>query len=113
MFTGLPLMEADRFITPQGLAALQAELNELEGPRLRELAGRIKTAREWGDLKENSEYHEAKNEQSHLETRIARLRERINAATVVDSVPHTEVVAFGSTVVVRDDQGREQTWTLV
>jgi transcription elongation factor GreA len=107
-------MDHDNIVTKEGLASLQVELNELEGPRRRELAGRIKTAREWGDLKENSEYHEAKNEQAHLETKIARLRDRINSAMIVESLPQGgEIVAFGSKVLVRDEQGREQTWTLV
>jgi len=61
-----------------------AELQELEGEGRREIAERIKTAREWGDLKENSEYHDAKNEQAHLETKIARVREKIAAAVVVE-----------------------------
>ena len=66
------------------LDALKSELAELEGDGRREIAERIRTAREWGDLKENSEYHDAKNEQAHLETKIARLRERIAGAVVVE-----------------------------
>ncbi len=70
--------------TAEGLEALEAELAELEGEGRREIAERIKTAREWGDLKENSEYHDAKNDQAHLETKIARLREKIADAVVVE-----------------------------
>jgi transcription elongation factor GreA len=100
--------------TAEGLAVMQRELDELEGDGRREIAERIKTAREWGDLKENSEYHDAKNEQAHLETKIARLRERIAGAVVVeDGAADDGVVAFGSTVVVRDEEGAEQTWQLV
>ncbi len=99
--------------TRQGLADLHAALADLEGEGRREIAERIKTAREWGDLKENSEYHDAKNDQSHLETRIARLRERIASAVVVEGEPARGVVGFGSTVVVRDEQGREQRWQIV
>ncbi|HEV3045945.1 MAG TPA: transcription elongation factor GreA [Solirubrobacteraceae bacterium] len=101
--------------TAEGLAAMEAELAELEGEGRREIAGRIKTAREWGDLKENSEYHDAKNEQAHLETKIARLREKITGAVVVeaDAAAGGGVVGFGSTVVVRDEQGKEQTWKIV
>ena len=76
--------EPANLTTAEGLQALQAELAELEGDGRREIAGRIKTAREWGDLKENSEYHDAKNEQAHLETRIQRLREKIANAVVVE-----------------------------
>ncbi len=100
--------------TAEGLKALQAELEQLEGDGRRDIAARIKTAREWGDLKENSEYHDAKNEQAHLETRIQRLREKIaNAVVVEESAPAGGVVGFGSTVVVRNDDGREHTWQIV
>ena len=61
-------------MTAEGMKALQAELEQLETVARREIADRIKTAREWGDLKENSEYHDAKNDQAHLETKILRLR---------------------------------------
>ena len=101
-------------ITADGLDQLKAELAALEGDGRREIAERIKTAREWGDLKENSEYHDAKNEQAHLETKIARLRERISAAVVVEAAPSGgEEVAFGCSVQVRDQDGNEQTWQLV
>jgi transcription elongation factor GreA len=101
--------------TAEGLEALEAELAALEGEGRREMAGRIKTAREWGDLKENSEYHDAKNDQAHLETKIARLREKIADAVVVREAPDGAggVVGFGSTVVVRDQDGVEQTWRIV
>ena len=89
-------------ITPEGLQALKAELAELEGPARREIADRIKTAREWGDLKENSEYHDAKNDQAFLETKIARLTERLrNAEVVKDTAPGE--VGVGSSVDLRDE----------
>jgi transcription elongation factor GreA len=107
--------EATNLITAAGLRTLQAELDALEGEGRREIADRIKTAREWGDLKENSEYHDAKNDQAHLETRIARLREKIADAVVVeeDEGKPSGVVGLGSTVVVRDQDGAEQTWRIV
>jgi transcription elongation factor GreA len=107
--------EATNLITVEGLEALNAELAALEGEGRREIAERIKTAREWGDLKENSEYHDAKNEQAHLETKIARLREKIADAVIVkeESSGAGGVVSFGSTVVVRDGDGVEKTWRIV
>jgi transcription elongation factor GreA len=106
--------EATNLITAEGLEALEAELAALEGEGRREIAGRIKTAREWGDLKENSEYHDAKNEQAHLETKIARLREKITGAVLVeDQTPSAGEVGFGSTVVVADHNGVEHTWRIV
>jgi len=107
--------EATNFTTAEGLEALKGELAELEGEGRREIAERIKTAREWGDLKENSEYHDAKNEQAHLETKIARLRDKIADAVVVEEALGADdgVVGFGSTVVVRDQEGGQQTWRIV
>jgi transcription elongation factor GreA len=106
--------DAASMITAEGLKELEAELLALEGDGRREIADRIKTAREWGDLKENSEYHDAKNDQAHLETKIAKLRERISAAEVVqESEASDGAVGFGSTVVVRDEAGTERSWRIV
>ena len=101
-------------ITQEGLDALRAELEDLEGRARAEIAARIKTAREWGDLKENAEYHSAKEDQAHLETKIAKLRERISTAVVVEeSETAPGAVGFGSTVVVSDESGKERTWRIV
>jgi transcription elongation factor GreA len=106
--------DAVNMITAEGLKELEAELLALEGDGRREIADRIKTAREWGDLKENSEYHDAKNDQAHLETKIAKLRERISTAEVVqESEARDGAVGFGSTVVVRDEAGTERSWRIV
>ncbi len=109
------MSDGTNLTTAAGLEALEGELATLEGEGRREIAERIKTAREWGDLKENSEYHDAKNDQAHLETKIARLREKISGAVIVQEAPDGagEVVSFGSTVVVRDEDGVEQTWRIV
>src|ERR1039458_2367793 len=108
-------MDENTLMTAADHEALKAELAALEGEGRREIAERIKTAREWGDLKENSEYHDAKNDQAHLETKIARLREKIAHAVVVveEAAGADGVVGFGSTVVVRDQDGVEQTWRIV
>lgn len=102
-------------MTPEGLAALRAELEELEGPGRLEIAERIRTAREWGDLSENGEYHAAKEAQAHLETRIKRLSERMRGAVAVQAPSaEADVVAFGATVGVLDEaSGRQATYTLV
>lgn len=89
-------------MTAEELERIRKEVNELETTGRREMAARIKTAREWGDLKENAEYHAAKEDQGHLETRIARLRERIRNATVVEVDPSSDVVQHGSTVSYTD-----------
>lgn len=102
-------------ITPEGIVALRAELEELEGPRRTEMAARIKTARELGDLKENADYHIAKDDQGHLEARIRRLRERLRRATVVEAADAPEgSFAFGRTAEVLDEStGKRSIWTLV
>jgi transcription elongation factor GreA len=107
-------MDEATLMTAADQAALIAELEALEGDGRRAIAARIKTAREWGDLKENSEYHDAKNDQAHLETKIKLLRERLTRAEVVEVVPaDAGVVGFGSTVTVRDEEGREQRFEIV
>jgi transcription elongation factor GreA len=108
------LKEGDEPITAEGIESLRAELEELEGPRRRQMAERIKAARELGDLKENAEYHIAKDDQAHLETRIKRLRGRLSKAVVVEADTSGGTFAFGRTAEVTElGSGRTNTWTLV
>ena len=101
-------------MTAEGLQALKDELEQLETVGRREIAQQIKTAREWGDLKENAEYHAAKNAQAFLETRILQIRERVDNATVVEKQEGGDIVAFGTTVEVEDEgSGRRSTYTMV
>ena len=107
-------MPKDVILTPEGLEKLKLELEELSTKRRAEVAERIKEAREFGDISENSEYDDAKNEQAMLETRIAQLEEKIRSASVVDPDDvDTEVVQVGNAVGVRFDDGKEQTFTIV
>ena len=85
-------------ISAEGLAELKAELEHLETTARKEISQRIKTARDFGDLKENSEYHDAKNEQAMLERRIAVLTERLRNAEVVRAPRAAGEVAVGTTV---------------
>jgi transcription elongation factor GreA len=106
--------DSGRHISRQGLAALEAELHELETEGRREIAERIKTARDFGDLSENAEYHDAKNAQAHLETKILRLRQLRDNAVVVEPGGASGEVALGAVVKVRDlDGGREAEHTIV
>jgi transcription elongation factor GreA len=101
-------------MTAEELETVQRELRELETAGRREIAARIKVAREWGDLKENAEYHAAKEDQGHLETRIAKLREQVRSAAVVPITESTETVQHGSTVSYTDQEtNRTQTFKLV
>jgi transcription elongation factor GreA len=101
-------------ITPAGMEALEAELQRLETTERQAMAARILAARELGDLKENAEYHIAKDDQAHLETRIKRLRARLRNAVVVEPATEDATFAFGRTAEVRDeDSGNVHTWTIV
>jgi transcription elongation factor GreA len=96
--------ERSEVMTAAQKAALEAELAELEGPRRAAAVQAIKTAREYGDLSENFEYHAAKNEQGLLEARIRALRERLHGAVVVEH-DTDEHVGVGSLVEVADEDG--------
>ena len=107
-------MSAREAITAEGLAALEAELEQLETTARSAMAERIKAAREIGDLKENAEYHIAKEDQAHLETKIKRLRERLLAAEVVEADTGATDLGFGRTAEVLDEAtGKVHTWTIV
>ncbi len=100
-------------MTQTELEKLRAELNQLESGGRAEIAARIKTAREWGDLKENAEYHAAKESQAHLETKILRLKEQVRSAVVVEH-KQTGEIAHGSSVTVTDlKTGKEQSFKIV
>jgi transcription elongation factor GreA len=87
---------------------LESELAELEGPKRKEVVQAIATARSFGDLSENFEYHAAKNEQGLLERRIRMLRDRLDRAVLIDeSNRSTETVGVGSTVEIEDEQGEK------
>jgi transcription elongation factor GreA len=101
-------------ITEEGIVALREEIEQLEGPGRTAMAARIKVAREEGDLKENAEYHIAKEDQAHLETKIKRLRERLRTAVVVEVDGGADRFGFGRTAEVLDEEtGAVNTWTLV
>ena len=103
-------------ITAEGLKELEAEIADLEGPKRTAMAERIKAARELGDLKENADYHIAKDDQAMLETRIKRLRQRLRMAEVVDTDAEAAdgTFTFGKTAEVLDQStGKVNEWTLV
>jgi transcription elongation factor GreA len=107
-------MPRDVILTPEGLANLKAELDQLTTARRREVAQRIKEAREFGDISENAEYDDAKNEQAMLEARIASLEDKLRSATVIDSSDiGTDKVGVGSVVHVKDESGKSTKYTIV
>jgi transcription elongation factor GreA len=108
-------MPKDVILTPDGLEKLKDELELLSTERRREVAARIKEAREFGDISENSEYNDAKNEQAMLETRIAQLEEKLRMATVIEvGEISTDMVQVGSVVHVKDEKtGKSVKYTIV
>jgi transcription elongation factor GreA len=104
----------DLLMTRADYEKLEREIEELETSARGEMAERIKAARELGDLKENAEYHDAKDAQAILETKILRLRDQLTRAQVVEAEAGGDAVAFGSEVQVADrDSGKRTTYTLV
>jgi transcription elongation factor GreA len=105
----LPRVATDRPepLTRAQKEQLEAELAELEGPKRAAIVEAIATARGFGDLSENFEYHAAKNEQGLLERRITLLRDRLDRAVLVDQDAAADTVGVGSRVVVEDERGEQ------
>jgi transcription elongation factor GreA len=98
----------DVILTREGYTKLRKEIEQLSTTRRREVAERIKVAREFGDIAENAEYDTAKNEQAMLEARIAKLEERLASARVIEKREISkDVVSVGSTVRLRDVDARQ------
>ena len=98
-------MTRETVLTSQGLEELKTRIEYLRGERRREVAERIKEAREFGDISENAEYDDAKNEQAMLEKQISDLEEKLASARVIDEKSvDTDVVNVGATVHVKDQK---------
>ncbi len=96
-------MSRQSVITPEGLEKLKEEIDHLSTVKRREVAERIKEAREFGDISENAEYDDAKNEQAMLEHKIAQLEERLSNARVISKRDvDLSVVSIGAKVKLRD-----------
>ena len=108
-------MQKDVILTPEGLEKLKQEIEHLSITKRREVAERIKEAREFGDISENSEYDDAKNEQAMLEARIATLEDKLRSASVIDaSELSPDLVRVGSLVHVKDaGSGKSLKYTIV
>ena len=109
------MLHKDVVLTPEGMTKLQEEIDYLSTTKREEVAERIKEAREFGDISENSEYDDAKNEQAMLEHRISVLQEKLRRARVIKVTEiSTEKVSLGSTVTLKDlDYDEEFTYTIV
>ncbi|TMI83228.1 MAG: transcription elongation factor GreA [Bacillati bacterium ANGP1] len=106
--------EKETILTPEGLRKLEEELEFLKTVKRKEVAERIKQSKEFGDLMENSEYEDAKNEQAFIEGRILTLEGMLrNAKVINDHEVRSDVVTVGSTVRLADEAGEELTYTIV
>lgn len=106
------MADSNFILTQEGKDNLEKELHFLETEKRAEIGERIKVAREFGDISENSEYDDAKNEQGMMEARIAEISRILSDATVVTTPKRSNNVHIGSTVVV-DMGGRERSFTIV
>ncbi|MCL6593393.1 MAG: transcription elongation factor GreA [Alicyclobacillus sp.] len=103
------MAEKEVLLTPEGLQKLEEELEHLKSVKRREVAERIKLAISYGDISENSEYEDAKNEQAFVEGRIMTLEKMLrNARIIHENDVNTDVVSIGSTVRLRDIEFDEE-----
>ncbi|MBI2121965.1 MAG: transcription elongation factor GreA [Candidatus Sungbacteria bacterium] len=100
------------YLSEEGLEKLKKHLHELKTKKRKEIASRLEHAKTLGDLSENAEYQEAKEEQSLIESEIAEVEEKLRDAVLIAKEHSTDQVVVGSTVVVRSDRG-EETYTIV
>jgi transcription elongation factor GreA len=106
-------MATDQRLTPAGKQKLEEDLAQLRTVRLPELTQRIAASNEEGDVSDNAEYEELKDELVRIEARIAEIEFNLGHATIVEKAAANGVVGFGSTVTIRDAEGLSETWTLV
>ena len=100
------MIDREIILTPEGFQRLKEEIEYLSSVKRDEVAERIRASRDFGDINENSEYDDAKNEQAMLEARIYSLEERLRSAIVIDSESvATDVVGVGTKVTLQDMQG--------
>lgn len=106
--------EKEVILTLEGLKKLEDELEYFKTQKRREIAERIKQAIEFGDISENSEYEDAKNEQAFIEGRIITLEKMLRNAKVIDDYEGTDLVVLGSKILLKDiDYGDEEEYTIV
>lgn len=101
------------YVTEEGLKKLEVELNFLRNEKREEVAQRLHEAMEDGELIENAEYEAAKNEQAFVEGRILELEHMISVARVIEKSKSKDMVTIGSTVVVKEDGQKSETYTIV
>lgn len=106
-------MAEPKYLTAEGLSKVRAELEELKGPRRTDLAKRLRSAIQMGDLSENADYHKAKEDQAFLEGRIQELELLLRDAVVIEKEATSDVVALGHHVTIREGDAPPETYHLV
>lgn len=106
------MTQQQTYLTREGEQKLKAELTELTGPRREELAQRLRSAIQMGDLSENADYHKAKEDQAFLEGRIQEIEYILRSAVIIEKTG-TDVVSVGSTVTVQEDNNDPETYHVV
>jgi transcription elongation factor GreA len=108
------IMAKETILTPEGRQKLEDELHYLETEKRAEVGERIRIARDFGDISENSEYDDAKNEQGLMEARIAEINQILANSTIVESpAKRSKKASIGSTVTLVTPEGRERVLTVV
>jgi len=106
------MTQKEHYLTAEGEAKLRAELAELTGPKREELAQRLRSAIQMGDLSENADYHKAKEDQSFLEGRIQEIEAILRTATIIEK-KHSDVVTVGAQVTIQEEDYDPETFYLV
>jgi len=106
------MKQKEQYLTPEGEAKLRAELAELTGPKREELAQRLRSAIQMGDLSENADYHKAKEDQSFLEGRIQEIEAILRTATIIEK-KRSDIVTVGAQVTIQEENYDPETFYLV
>ena len=106
------MTQQTHYLTHEGEQKLKAELAELTGPRREELAQRLRSAIQMGDLSENADYHKAKEDQAFLEGRIQEIEAILRSATIIEKT-QSDVVAVGSVVTIQEENFDPETYSIV
>jgi len=106
-------MPQPSYLTQEGEAKLKAELTELKGPRREEIAQRLRSAIQMGDLSENADYHKAKEDQAFLEGRIQEIEAVLRNAVIIEKSANIEVVSIGDHVTIQEADYPPETYHVV
>jgi transcription elongation factor GreA len=106
-------MTQPNYLTPEGEAKLKAELEELKGPRREELSKQLRSAIQMGDLSENADYHQAKEDQGFLEGRIQEIESILRNAVIIEKAGSSGVVFIGSHITIQEGDFDPETYHLV